>query len=149
MYSASKKNYSESVITCVGYIHPDIFIIHAFILLHRGDEFRTAFARLGEVRSLIPPSVGVMALTATATRSLRREVVKTLGMIDPVVVTISPDKPNIIFTVASCTSMEDASCSTPYFSQVCFWVIRWAIVENKMYIGRVYTCTFILTLTVY
>ena len=94
MYSASKKNYSESVITCVGYIHPDIFIIHAFILLHRGDEFRTAFARLGEVRSLIPPSVGVMALTATATRSLRREVVKTLGMIDPV--------------VASCTSMEDA-----------------------------------------
>ena len=108
MYSASKKNYSESVITCVGYIHPDIFIIHAFILLHRGDEFWTAFARLGEVRSLIPPSVGVMALTATATRSLRREVVKTLGMIDPVVVTISPDKPNIIFTVASCTSMEDA-----------------------------------------
>lgn len=88
----------------------DIFVIHVhvFIPLHRGDEFRTAFARLGEVRSLIPPSVGVMALTATATRSLRREVVKTLGMIDPVVVTTSPDKPNIIFTVASCTSMEDA-----------------------------------------
>ena len=29
-------------------------------------------------------------------------------MIDPVVVTISPDKANIIFTVALCTSMEDA-----------------------------------------
>ena len=49
-----------------------------------------------------------MALTATVTRSLQREVFTTLGMIDPVVVTTSSDKPNIIFTVASCTSMEDA-----------------------------------------
>lgn len=72
-----------------------------------GDMFRAAFARLGEVWSLIPPSVGVMALTSTATRSLQREVVKTLGMIDPVVVIMSPDKPDIIFTVSLCTTLEE------------------------------------------
>ena len=43
------------------------------VRLHMGDEFRAAFARLGEVWSLIPPSVGVMALTATATRSLQHD----------------------------------------------------------------------------
>jgi len=53
-------------------------------------------------------SVDVMALTATATRSLQREVVKSLGKIDPIVVTISPDKPNIIFTVSYCTTLEEA-----------------------------------------
>jgi len=50
----------------------------------------------------------MMALTATATRSLQREVVKSLGKIDPIVVTISPDKPNIIFTVSYCTTLEEA-----------------------------------------
>ena len=32
-----------------------------------GDEFRLAFAQIGELRSLIPASVNVIALTATAT----------------------------------------------------------------------------------
>jgi len=48
-----------------------------------------------------------MALTATATRSLQCEVVKTLVMIDPVVVTMSPDKPDMIFTVSLCTTLEE------------------------------------------
>ena len=37
----------------------------------RGDDFRVEFAHLGEIRSLVPDSVHMMALTATATRSLR------------------------------------------------------------------------------
>ena len=32
-----------------------------------GDKFRTAFAHIGEVRSLLLSGVSVMALTATAT----------------------------------------------------------------------------------
>lgn len=50
-----------------------------------------------------------MALTATATRSLQREVVKTLGMIDPVVVNMSLDKPDMIFTASLCTTLEETS----------------------------------------
>ncbi len=75
--------------------------------LCRGDDFRTEFARLGEVRSLLPPSVGIMALTATATNSLRRAVVKTLGMLNPVIIATSPDKPNLVLTVAPCGSLEE------------------------------------------
>ena len=36
------------------------------------------FTRLGEVRSLIPPHVNVLALTATATKETRKAVVKRL-----------------------------------------------------------------------
>ena len=39
--------------------------------------------RIGEVRSLIPKDVN-MALTATATRSLRTSVTSILGMHDPI-----------------------------------------------------------------
>lgn len=53
-------------------------------------------------------SMGVMALMATATSSLQCELVKSLGKIDPIVVTTSPDKPNIIFTVSYCTTLEEA-----------------------------------------
>ena len=44
-----------------------------FYLYFRGDCFRREFSRLGELRSVIPENVNVMALTATATVSTRRE----------------------------------------------------------------------------
>ena len=47
-----------------------------------------------------------MALTATATRSLRGAVCKTLGMDNPVIVTVSPDKTNMVFSVARFESLE-------------------------------------------
>ena len=34
----------------------------------RGDSFRREFKNLGEVRSIIPPHVHIMGMTATATR---------------------------------------------------------------------------------
>ena len=59
---------------------------------------------LGKVRSLIP--TGVTALTATATKSTQQKVVSILGMINPVVVSISPHKPNILYWVGTKSSME-------------------------------------------
>ena len=41
---------------------------------NRGDDFRTDYGRPGELRALLPPSVHVMALTATATRSSRDKI---------------------------------------------------------------------------
>lgn len=48
-----------------------------------------------------------MALTATATRSLRRSVTGTLGMEDPVVVTVSLEKPNLVYAVTQYCSLEE------------------------------------------
>ena len=53
---------------------------------------------IGEVRSLMPAAIGVMALTATASRPLRIEVERLLGMCNnTMVITRSPDKKNILY----------------------------------------------------
>ena len=51
---------------------------------------RTEFAYLGQVRSIVPPSVRVMALTATAIITTRKYVIKSLNMQAPEIVNVSP-----------------------------------------------------------
>ena len=50
-------------------------------------------------------NVRIMALTATATKTLRAEVIKVLGMKSPVVVIVNPDKANIKYEVVPFVSM--------------------------------------------
>ena len=62
--------------------------------------------RMGEIRSLIPPSVNMMALTATATRPLRTTVASILGMLEPTVIAVSPCKANIMYAIEQYESMD-------------------------------------------
>ena len=73
----------------------------------RGDTFRTVLERIGEVRSILPQGINVMALTATATKAVRHSVSRTIGMRNPFVVAISPCKRNIMYSVGSFVSVED------------------------------------------
>ena len=85
------------------------FLINAHYFPHlcyRGDSFREDFAHLGELRSILPPSVHVMALTTTATCTLRSSIIKTLGMVDPFILSRSPHKENIYLSVIDFTSIE-------------------------------------------
>ena len=56
-----------------------------------GDQFRKAFSMIGNLRSLVPCSVNVMALTATATTETYHCALKCLSMNDPVLIALSPD----------------------------------------------------------
>ena len=47
-----------------------------------------------------------MALTATATKTLRKDVVDLLGMNDPFHVSVSPDKSNIKYFVTDFTTTD-------------------------------------------
>ena len=51
------------------------------------------------MRSLIPQRVRVMALTATATKSTRKVVINRLSMINPIIISVTPNKPNIMYKV--------------------------------------------------
>ena len=82
----------------------------------RGEEFRKEYARLGDVRSILSPSVNIMALTATATRKLREEIWDSLQIKNPVIISASPDKPNITLHVASFARME--TCFSPIAQQL-------------------------------
>ena len=56
--------------------------------------------RLGEVRSLLPSHIKVLAMTATASKSLRQEISEIIGLVNPLVIAVSSCKPNIIFGVS-------------------------------------------------
>ena len=78
-------------------------VIH--ILFHilcpdcRGPSFRREYQNIGEARSIIPFTVNVMALTATASRRTRKVIQKSLCMLDCSVVLKVPNKLNIRYTV--------------------------------------------------
>ena len=61
-------------------------------------------SQIGDIRSLVPKTVPMMALTATATTELHTEVAQTLAMTNEVVVTASPCKPNITYHISSNSS---------------------------------------------
>jgi len=46
----------------------------------RGKNFRTDFAHIGEIRSLLPKKINLMALTATSNLDTRRMVLRSLEM---------------------------------------------------------------------
>ena len=64
-------------------------------------------SRVGEVRSLVPPSVRVMALTATATKTDRLAVSRALGLNHPFVMARCQNKSNIIYRVSKFNTISD------------------------------------------
>ena len=70
-----------------------------------GHDFRPAYMRLGEQRTLLgdPP---VLAVTATATPQVRDDVVRGLGLEDPAVHVYPFDRPNLAWRVVK-TETED------------------------------------------
>ena len=65
--------------------------------LCRGDSFRMEFSHLGEIRSIVPRDVHLMALTATATR--KYIIIGNWSMQDTVIVYSPPVKKNITYFV--------------------------------------------------
>ena len=68
-----------------------------------GHDFRPAYLRLREMleRYGRPP---VLALTATATESVRGDLIRILDLNDPLVIVASPHRPNLCFEVIECGS---------------------------------------------
>ena len=65
------------------------------------------FSKIGEVRRLLPARVNIMALTATATVKLRKEVAKIISMGNELVVSISPARHNIVYAVVQFNSIQE------------------------------------------
>ena len=62
-------------------------------ILNRGKEFRQTFHEIGSIRSLIPKSVKIMALTATATQDTLDCVVEHLSLENHVIIGLPPNRP--------------------------------------------------------
>ena len=73
----------------------------------KGQHFRNEFGKLGEVRSLIPPTVHVIAMAATATTHTTKRIIDILGMNSPVIVAETPDKLNVRYWVEEEGTIKD------------------------------------------
>ena len=76
---------------CVSYLN--------FIQYFRGDSFRLAFAEIGTLRSLLPKSVNVLALTATATKATLDCIVEKVFLKCPEIIGLPPNRKNIKYIV--------------------------------------------------
>ena len=55
----------------------------------------------------MPGHVHVMALTATASKKTRQQIIRIIGMVRPFIISQSPDHPNISYGVKTPGKMED------------------------------------------
>ena len=69
-------------------------------------------SQVGDVRSLLPSHVTMLALTATATSQLRLKVTQMLGLKDKCVVSLSPCKANILYAVNKFQSIPEKTFQT-------------------------------------
>ena len=65
----------------------------------RGDTFRVSFAEIGNLRSIIPTHVNVLALTATATKQTYIAVCERLALTSPSLIGLTPHRTNIFYSV--------------------------------------------------
>ena len=76
-----------------------------------GDQFRPTFAQIGDLRSLIPSTVNVMALTATATSETFDVVRYRLSMDKPTLIALPPHSNSIKYQVSSKIGVDDFTTS--------------------------------------
>jgi superfamily II DNA helicase RecQ len=91
-------------------------VLIKFYTYHR-QNFRPAYARLGELATSFP-NVPVVGLTATANFATQKEICWTLGLLDPVAISIIPDRPNIHFASFRIKERGEAEGCIKYFI---FW----------------------------
>ena len=97
--------YKDSLVTLV--------VDEAHCVRTWGDEFRRAFSKIGDLRSILPASINMMALTATASVETSNIVSQQLSMKDPILVTLPPNREDIyqVHPKASLNELTDDLCS--------------------------------------
>lgn len=83
----------------------EIFFLKTVFHNYRGDEFRTDYGRLAELRSVLP-NANMLALTATASPSTRTSIMKKLCMEKANVVVGNCDRKNIILNCVKAPNMK-------------------------------------------
>ena len=82
------------------------YIYNLFHYINRGDSFIVTYSQLGDIRSLLPSNIHIIALTATATKETLKVVSNRLSLESPVLVGLPPDRKNIFYNVQAMLSVD-------------------------------------------
>ena len=82
-----------------------------------GHDFRPEYRRLKEMMNEIKPDAPIIALTATATPKVQSDIVKNLGLREPIVFISSFNRPNLYYEVLPKISKEQTNKSIVRFIQ--------------------------------
>ena len=104
------------------YTHIRLILLHIVGVRNSGKSTRR------DKKYPLSEDVKVMALTATASRTLREDIMKLLRMTNPVVIAVSPDKANIMYQVVPFVSMNAT-----------FGTLADQLAEQQLLIGRAIT----------
>ncbi|KAK8726097.1 hypothetical protein OTU49_010375 [Cherax quadricarinatus] len=90
---------SDILVTLKNRVGISLFAIdEAHCVSQWGHDFRAAYRRLGTLRKQFP-KVPILALTATATQRVRKDICSSLGLRSPEVTITSFDRPNLYIEV--------------------------------------------------
>lgn len=84
----------------------NIIVLLLIYKFYRGTSFRETLMRLEEVRSLMPSHHNIMALTATASKTLRGQIESVLGMRTPLGMIKSPNMRLCLLKIKGFNSYE-------------------------------------------
>ncbi len=82
-----------------------IAVDEAHCISHWGHDFRPEYRQLGEFRRMAP-DISVQAFTATATESVRHDIVEQLGLRSPRILVGDCDRPNLCYRAVPRSNIE-------------------------------------------
>jgi ATP-dependent DNA helicase RecQ len=82
-----------------------IAIDEAHCISQWGHDFRPEYRQLGRLRTLLP-DISLHAFTATATARVRKDIASQLGLINPIELVGSFDRPNLIYRVLARSTLK-------------------------------------------
>jgi len=107
LYIAPERFASPAFVEQVARVRVGLFVVdEAHCVSQWGHDFRPDYFRLADAARYLRAQA-IVALTATATPQVARDVVARLRLEDPVAVTTGFDRPNLSFAVVPCRTKAD------------------------------------------